>query len=624
MKTLLQQLVAITRRRFAACAVLIALLTLNPAVFAQTSLFTYQGQLTDNGAPANGTYDFQFTLFDMLTGGSSVAGPLAVTDVAVNNGLFTVTLDFGIDQFNGLNRWLEIAARTNDAAASFGMLLPRQRITSTPYAITALTANNLSGSVNVPAGQVSGTLNTAQIPSLNASKITSGIFNTAHIPNLSAAKMDSGTLLDARLSANVALLNRNPQTFSGENHFSGDVGIGTISPNSRLQVDGDGVSPSLRVRVDANSKLTVAINGGTTIGINNDTPPANGLYVSGNVGIGTASPALKLSVAGSGLYNSANAAAILLTNTTANGHGWEWHALDSGSLQLVDFTVGASGGRMLIDTNGDVNFGDDSPQGNLNVGGDGNGVQGVVVVNRIGSDGNLIRFRRDAITIGEITVTGGVISYNAFSGSHYGWMPQRVERGTLVRLTGDNRRPRNEGEIVYGVAPTSQANDPACLGAYLAPHPTGEASAATDQHQIMSVGNGELWVTENVAGDLRPGDFLISSPVAGCAMKDNPDQFPVGYICARAGEGVKWSAVSAGANGTKRTRISVLWESFVRDSRGAASLATVKAQQEQIGRLESDLKSLRATSDRLARLEALLLNKDDGALQAAALKGANQ
>src|SRR5437870_7471033 len=33
-------------------------------IHAQTTAFTYQGKLTDGGAPANGTYDLQFTLFD--------------------------------------------------------------------------------------------------------------------------------------------------------------------------------------------------------------------------------------------------------------------------------------------------------------------------------------------------------------------------------------------------------------------------------------------------------------------------------------------------------------------------------------------------------------------------------
>jgi hypothetical protein len=37
--------------------------------------FTYQGQLTDNGSPANGLYDFTFQLFDGATNGNGV-GPI--------------------------------------------------------------------------------------------------------------------------------------------------------------------------------------------------------------------------------------------------------------------------------------------------------------------------------------------------------------------------------------------------------------------------------------------------------------------------------------------------------------------------------------------------------------------
>src|SRR5881396_3737572 len=99
---------------------------------AQGTAFTYQGRLNDGAAPANGSYDLTFALFDVPSGGSALAGPLTNSATAVSNGLFTVTLDLGAN-FPGTDRWLQIAVRTNGAGA-FATLLPRQMLTPSPYA----------------------------------------------------------------------------------------------------------------------------------------------------------------------------------------------------------------------------------------------------------------------------------------------------------------------------------------------------------------------------------------------------------------------------------------------------------------------------------------------------------
>src|SRR2546423_119330 len=75
------------------------------------SAFSYQGRLLESGAPANGSYDLQFALFFTETGGSSLAGPLTNSAVAVSNGVFTTILDFGANVFSGASCWLEIAVR---------------------------------------------------------------------------------------------------------------------------------------------------------------------------------------------------------------------------------------------------------------------------------------------------------------------------------------------------------------------------------------------------------------------------------------------------------------------------------------------------------------------------------
>lgn len=124
------------------------LLLVSSVAQAQTTQFTYQGRLTDSSLPANGSYDFQFKLFDALAAGSQIGGTLSPTNVSVSNGIFTVTLDFGASVFPGANRFLDISVRLAGGGA-FTPLTPRQPITSTPYTIKALSAaaaDNLSAS----------------------------------------------------------------------------------------------------------------------------------------------------------------------------------------------------------------------------------------------------------------------------------------------------------------------------------------------------------------------------------------------------------------------------------------------------------------------------------------------
>ena len=117
-----------------------------PSVFAQGTVFTYQGHLLDGTTPANGQYDFQFSVWSAPSGPSQIGTTLSVNAVGVSNGVFTVTLDFGAGIFTGPTRWLEIAVGTN-GGGSFKGLEPRQPLTASPYAI-------LAG--NVPDGAITG------------------------------------------------------------------------------------------------------------------------------------------------------------------------------------------------------------------------------------------------------------------------------------------------------------------------------------------------------------------------------------------------------------------------------------------------------------------------------------
>ena len=115
---------------------------------AQSTAFTYNGRLNNNGVPANGAYDLRFTIYDASADGNVIAGPLPFNSVDVANGLFTVRIDFGADVFTGPPRWLSVEVQPTAGGGGFALLSPRQEVTSSPYSIQAQTAGSVAnGSV---------------------------------------------------------------------------------------------------------------------------------------------------------------------------------------------------------------------------------------------------------------------------------------------------------------------------------------------------------------------------------------------------------------------------------------------------------------------------------------------
>lgn len=79
----------------------------------------------------------------------------------------------------------------------------------------------------------------------------------------------------------------------------GKTGIGKVNPTAMLHVTADANERALQVAINGSTKLMVESNGGVAMGYgSSNTPPGDGLIVNGNVGIGTASPNYKLDVCG--------------------------------------------------------------------------------------------------------------------------------------------------------------------------------------------------------------------------------------------------------------------------------------------------------------------------------------
>ena len=218
-------------------------LFLTLAARAQTTAFTYQGQLISSNGAATGSYDFRFRIFDANS--NVVAGPLTNAPVGVTNGLFTVTLNFGASVFNGSSRSLEIAVRSYGDTNAYIALSPWQTLTSVPYAIQSLNASNaVVLTAPLQATNLAGTIpNSLLSPNVavltnnvifsggvTATNFTGNGFGLSNVPGTSLVGIITGngsglssvpatsligTIPDARLSANVALQSNPNLNFAG-------------------------------------------------------------------------------------------------------------------------------------------------------------------------------------------------------------------------------------------------------------------------------------------------------------------------------------------------------------------------------------------------------------------------
>jgi hypothetical protein len=427
-----------TKRLITLSVVLLVSFGATVSGLAQGTAFTYQGRLTENGALANGAYDFQFNIFAANSGGSPLASTFSVNDLPVVEGMFTALLDFGSSVFNGADRFLEISVRAGNSSGQFRIVSPRQRVTPTPYAMVAGNVNG-SGSINasqLTAGTVpnsalgnawkttgnSGTSAGANFvgttdnqplelrandhralriePNTNgAPNMIGGAPVNFVFPEVVGATIGGGgaaAYFGAVLSNSV---NRDFGAIGGGINNTIDGGLGTIAGGENNFIGAKGVwgaigggfqntntGPFSTVpggrdnRAQGNTSLAAgnrakANHNGTFVWADSQfadfastTTDQFLIRAANGVGIGTTNPAARLTIGGFGAFDEKSAAAIVLTNTTADtGRGWEWHALDDGRMQFADYTARRS--RMIIDTNGNVGIGV-NPSSKLHVAGD--------------------------------------------------------------------------------------------------------------------------------------------------------------------------------------------------------------------------------------------------------------
>ncbi len=115
-----------------------------------TNSFTYQGSLKVGGVPATGNFDLRFKLYGSSGGADQIGSTQCFDNVAVADGLFTATPNFGASAFDGSLRYLEIEVREDTglncaSSAGFTILGGRQLLRPAPYALYAGQTDVLGG-----------------------------------------------------------------------------------------------------------------------------------------------------------------------------------------------------------------------------------------------------------------------------------------------------------------------------------------------------------------------------------------------------------------------------------------------------------------------------------------------
>lgn len=359
--------------------------------------FTYQGTLEDNGQPVSGPVDFEFRLFNAEAGGSQVGSTVMVADVALEEGAFTVELDFGA-AFDGEERWLEITAGGTT-------LSPRQRLSPSPHANLArrfAIPQNIATEHDTPfeltctnpGAQARGLKVTVTSPSVGAIAVYGeatgtgvenvGVLGRSHSANgfgvagdnVSATGNCTGVLGTAASSVGIGVFGyahasvgptrgvygkvESPTGhagyFEGDVHVSENLGVGAAGPTARLQVSG--ADPATGQVLNAGNRLYVVDSPAPFVGIGR-TDPITGAEVFG-----------LHAEAGSGVFGG------MYANTSSNGarpfygyatggtaRAWTYYDGQAGLWKLsVDFND-----QLSVDTSGRAGFGRVSTANRLEV-----------------------------------------------------------------------------------------------------------------------------------------------------------------------------------------------------------------------------------------------------------------
>jgi hypothetical protein len=340
---------------------------------------TYQGFLTDvNGTPLGNAQPINTNIIFRIHTASS-GGTLRWAEqqtVTIDKGHFSVLLGEGApnasepftNNLSGIFGGSDASERYMEITVGSTIIAPRMQFLPAPYAMLSASARQLVDATGNPVISSTG-LNIS-----GAATATSFSGSGASLTSLNANNVNAGTLADGRLSTNVAMRNAT-NTFSSEQTINGILSF----PNGHtIRAKNAAGTYETFIHPRWTDNATYMNFGSAGFHLRTSSGTATRLFVNdeGNVGIGTISPYSRLNVVGTG----GEAQGIQLDNREIKFRGdgdthWSFFANRLSGKFTIETTSGTAGNGtggtviMTVNNNGRIGIGTTTPQVPLHVAG---------------------------------------------------------------------------------------------------------------------------------------------------------------------------------------------------------------------------------------------------------------
>ncbi len=503
---------------------------------------TYQGRLEEGLLPADGTYDMRFQLYED-NGADEVGQPVLVNGVIVDNGLFTVEIEFG-DHFEGDPRWVEVSVRPA-GIGSYTTLSPLQPLNATPYALYAFSA---------PTGSGRWSASGANIYNNNSGNVGVG-FNSPdtrlEVRSHMRVTHDGGPGPIVALGSGILDLKSNStgtdRPYGAVNFLDGDNGVrGRIQYGAATGL----LSPrGMRFATEGSTRLFIKDTGEVGIGAFSPGAPLH-------VQEGLAGVAPHTSSSAVFERNGNNYLSILSTDNTERGllFGDPESFVNGGIMYNsashrdgLGFRTGGNVTRMVVASDGDVGINRTNPTARLHV---------------VSSDEQLAQFTQfgnePGFVITSISSTSNfpALSVNGFSNNVPALQITGTASADVIEIRGadlaekfpvsGDRDAATPGTVME-IDPENPGKLRVAHGAY-SRRVAGVVSGANDLPAGTILGNlpgsedsppialsGRVWVRcDATTGSIEPGDLLTTSDLAGHAMKVRDGARSQGAVLGKA------------------------------------------------------------------------------------------